>query len=113
LTAQLLEHLCRSCKPVTRLADGDVEDEFLDAELAHRVGGLVGGALGLDVLAIGLLTGGLAFGLDISRISISSSSIPASSKTQKLLAYSSDRFEGFGTYHCAGEVLTSWRWPLM
>lgn len=41
LTAQLLEHLSSASKSVTRLADGDVEHELLDAQLAHRVGGLV------------------------------------------------------------------------
>ena len=66
LPAQLLQHLGCSCQPVTRLADGDVEDEFLDAQLAHGVGGFVGGALGLDVLAISLLLRVLAFGLRLS-----------------------------------------------
>lgn len=46
LTAQLLEHLRRSRQPITRLADGDVQDELLDLELAHWISGL-GGALGL------------------------------------------------------------------
>ena len=39
LTAQLLEHLGRSGQTITRLADGDVEDQLLDAELPHGVGG--------------------------------------------------------------------------
>ena len=69
LTAQLLQHLGRSCQSVTRLADGDVEDELLDAELLHGVVGLVGAAGGLDVLAIGLLSRGFAFGLQSSCIS--------------------------------------------
>jgi hypothetical protein len=48
LTRQLLEHLGGTSEPVTRLADGDVEDELLDAELPHGVGGLgVGLALQL------------------------------------------------------------------
>lgn len=47
LTAQLLEHLGGTRKSVTRLADGDVEDELLDAQLTHGVGALVLGALGL------------------------------------------------------------------
>ena len=40
LTAQLFKHLCRTGETITRLADGDVEDELLDAELPHGVGGL-------------------------------------------------------------------------
>jgi hypothetical protein len=67
LTAQLLEHLGGASQPVTGLADRDVEDELLDAQLAHGVGALVGAALGLDVLAIGLLLGGFAFGLWCAR----------------------------------------------
>jgi len=42
LTAQLLQHLGGAGQPVTRLADGDVQDELLDAELPHRVLGLLG-----------------------------------------------------------------------
>jgi len=37
LTAQLLEHLCGTSKSVTRLADGDVEDELLNLQLPHGV----------------------------------------------------------------------------
>ena len=37
LTAQLLEHLCGTGKSVTRLADGDVEDELLNLQLPHGV----------------------------------------------------------------------------
>ena len=40
LTGQLLEHLGGTSETITRLADGDVEDELLDAELPHGVGGL-------------------------------------------------------------------------
>jgi hypothetical protein len=40
LTRQLLENLGGTSEPVTRLSDGDVEDELLDAKLAHGVGGL-------------------------------------------------------------------------
>ena len=40
LTRKLLEHLGGTSEPVTRLADRDVEDELLDAELPHGVGGL-------------------------------------------------------------------------
>lgn len=47
MTAQLLEHLGGTRKSVTRLADGDVENELLDAQLTHGVGALVLGALGL------------------------------------------------------------------
>jgi len=41
LTRKLLKHLGGTGKSVTRLADRDVEDELLDAELAHGVGRLV------------------------------------------------------------------------
>lgn len=41
LTAQLLEHFGGTGQSVTRLADGDVEDEFLDAKLPHGVARLV------------------------------------------------------------------------
>ena len=57
LTAQLLEHLGGTSKSVTRLANGDVEDELLDAKLAHGVGGL---GVGLAVqLAFCVRCGGL------------------------------------------------------
>lgn len=52
LTAQLLEHLGGSGKSVTRLANGDVENELLDAQLTHRVARLV---LAGNSLAVGLL----------------------------------------------------------
>lgn len=42
LTTQLFEHLCGTGEPITRLADRDVQDEFLDAQLPHGVAGLVG-----------------------------------------------------------------------
>lgn len=70
LTRQLLEHLGGTGQSVTRLADGDVENELLNAELAHGVGGLVLAALGLDILAIGLLGGVLAAGLHRDGVSI-------------------------------------------
>lgn len=41
LTRQLLKHLGGTGQSVTRLADGDVEDELLDAELPHGVLGLL------------------------------------------------------------------------
>ena len=41
LTGQLLEHLCGTGQSVTRLADGDVQDELVDAQLTHGVGALV------------------------------------------------------------------------
>lgn len=63
LTAQLLEHLGGTSKSVTRLANGDVEDELLDAQLTHGVGSLVRGTLADDILAVGLLLGGLSNGL--------------------------------------------------
>ena len=46
LTRKLLEHLGGTSKSVTGLADGDVENELLDAQLPHGVGGLVLGGLG-------------------------------------------------------------------
>lgn len=54
LTGKLLEHLGGTSKSVTRLSNRDVQDELLDAELAHGVGRLVGAALSLDGRAIGL-----------------------------------------------------------
>lgn len=41
LTGELLEHLGGTSKSVTRLSNGDVQNELLNAELAHGVGGLV------------------------------------------------------------------------
>ena len=41
LTAQLLEHFSSTGQPVTRFADGDVEHEFLDAELPHGIGAFI------------------------------------------------------------------------
>jgi len=40
LTAQLLKHFGSTRQSITRLADRDVEDNFLDAELSHGVGAL-------------------------------------------------------------------------
>ena len=40
LTAELFQHLGGTGQSVTRLADGDIEDELLDRELLHRVLGL-------------------------------------------------------------------------
>jgi hypothetical protein len=40
LTAELFEHLGRTSETITRLANRDIEDELLDAELPHGVGGL-------------------------------------------------------------------------
>jgi len=40
LTGQLLEHLGGTGKSVTRFTDTDVENELLDAEFPHNVGGL-------------------------------------------------------------------------
>jgi hypothetical protein len=42
LTGQLFQHLGGTGKSVTRLADRDVQDELLDAELPHGVLGLLG-----------------------------------------------------------------------
>jgi hypothetical protein len=41
LTGELLQHLGRTGQSVTRLADRDVQDELLDAELPHGVLGLL------------------------------------------------------------------------
>lgn len=41
LTRQLLKHLGGTGQSVTRLADGDVEHELLDAELPHGVLGFL------------------------------------------------------------------------
>jgi hypothetical protein len=67
LTGQLLEHLGGTGKSVTRLADGDVQDELLDAQLTHGVGSLLGGTLGDDIGAVGLLLGRLSNGLRAKR----------------------------------------------
>jgi hypothetical protein len=42
LTRKLLEHLCGTSKSVTRLSNGDVEDELLDTKILHGVLGLFG-----------------------------------------------------------------------
>ena len=67
LTAQLLEHLGGTSEPVTRLADGDVQDELGNAQLAHGVVGLLDRTLGLDILAVGLLLRGLSNGLYVDK----------------------------------------------
>jgi hypothetical protein len=41
LTGELLQHLGGTGQSVTRLADRDVQDELLDAELPHGVLGLL------------------------------------------------------------------------
>ncbi len=41
MTGQLLQHLGGTGKSVTRLSDGDVENELLDLQLPHGVAGLV------------------------------------------------------------------------
>jgi len=48
LTAQLLEHFGSTSESVTRFADGDVEDEFLDAQLPHGVAAFVALLAGLS-----------------------------------------------------------------
>lgn len=40
LTAQLFQHLSSTGESITGFANRDVEDEFLDAELPHGVGGV-------------------------------------------------------------------------
>jgi hypothetical protein len=41
LTRQLLQHLRSTGQSIARLADGDVENELVDAQLSHGVGALV------------------------------------------------------------------------
>jgi hypothetical protein len=48
LTAQLFKHFGGTGESVTRFADRDVEDEFLDAQLPHGVAGLVALFAGLE-----------------------------------------------------------------
>lgn len=48
MTGQLLKHLGGTGKSVTRLANADVEDELLDAELPHGVLSLLFGRLSHD-----------------------------------------------------------------
>jgi hypothetical protein len=60
LTAQLLEHLGGTRQSVTRLADGDVEDELLNAKLPHGVGGF---GIGLRIVLADTLLGARAGGL--------------------------------------------------
>jgi hypothetical protein len=43
LTAQLFQNLSSTGKSVTRLSDGDVEDDLLDAQLLHGVRALICG----------------------------------------------------------------------
>ena len=76
LTAQLLKHLGGTGESVARFANGDIEHEFLDLELAHWVAALVfaGGVL----RAIGLLVGGLSFCLRSCHI-VSQCSVSAAS----------------------------------
>jgi hypothetical protein len=64
LTAQLFEHLCGTGESVTRFADGDVEDEFLDAQLPHGVAGLVVLVAGLNALLV-MRSVSVGFGITI------------------------------------------------
>ena len=41
LATELLEHFGRTGESVARFANGDVENEFLDAKLTHWIGALV------------------------------------------------------------------------
>jgi len=67
LTRKLLEHLGGTGESVTRFTDGDVQNELLNAQLTHRVAGLVvGGTTGGGV---GLLIGALSLGLSNQCIS--------------------------------------------
>jgi len=47
LTGELFQNLRGSCQTITRLADGDVDDEFVDPEVPHWVGG---GGLGIGLV---------------------------------------------------------------
>jgi len=54
LSTQLFKYFGGTGKSITRLADGDVEDEFLDAELPHGVGTLFFARFRLHVLLASL-----------------------------------------------------------
>ena len=41
LTTQLLKHFGSTSEAITGLANGDVENEFVNSQLAHSVGALV------------------------------------------------------------------------
>jgi len=58
----LFQHLRSTSESVTGFTDGDVEHEFLDAELAHGVARLVLAGLGAADLLIGVLSSGLFLG---------------------------------------------------
>ena len=42
LTTELFQHLCGTSKSISRLSDGNVQHDLLDAQLLHRVGLLSG-----------------------------------------------------------------------
>ena len=48
LTTQLFQHLGGTSESITRLSDGDVEDELLDTEFPHGVSALVSGFSHVD-----------------------------------------------------------------
>lgn len=41
LTGQLFQHFGGTSETITRFTDGDVQDEFVDTQLAHGIGALV------------------------------------------------------------------------
>jgi len=61
LTRKLLEHLGGTGESVTRFTDGNVQNELLDAQLTHRVAGLVVGSTTSG--GVSLLIGALSLGL--------------------------------------------------
>lgn len=56
LTRQLFEHFGSTSKSVTRFANGDIEDELLDAELSHGVCALVFAGFRLQNNVVSLTT---------------------------------------------------------
>jgi len=67
LTRKLLEHLGGTGESVTRFTDRNVQDELLNAQLTHRVAGLVVGSTTGG--GVSLLIGALSLGLPNQSIS--------------------------------------------
>jgi len=42
LTTKLFQHLCGTSKSISRLSDGNVQDDLLNAQLLHRIAFLSG-----------------------------------------------------------------------
>ena len=99
LTTQLLEHLGSSCQPISRLADGDVEDQLLDLQLAHGVGALSAGRA--------ILGGSIAFCLRLV-IAVSKWSL---ARDVRAVVYRSDRaYAVVGRLTIVLVMITSWLW---